>query len=493
MSRATETAAKEKDIRVVLRPLEIISTNCRGLRGQFNGERQRQRQLQRLIETLEACQAYKHFAVCLQEIGQEQMSNTVHDGTFLFLGQAVAVGNGGRKGTAGMGFALGTDGIQAWWDAGRKMNMNYPSKRVADCRLLVNNHNGQKSTFVHLVNAHAPTKSASMNAWRLFLQDMSDSVSSAEDVDTVIIAGDFNTSIGVADTNLSFDELSTVASGYSTLGGYQPLGQFGMPGRARRGALLLEWIREHRFVSVSSFFAKDYYATTMLGPRSLYQESHFLVQEKDAECVIDCGVDPGIELGDKNYASVKVVVDRVSLFCQGPDRPTSCRLCSGADGNPMAKNCSLTPAPVPICSRGLVLLLTDLHRNEASSLIGLPEGIMEMVLRCLVGQQVANSLLQVLPGVNRERRDCLAHAAAVATSQGGGTGETGSGDGDVNFAQGSTVLSSSGEVAVADCNNRRVCRPSTMRATTSGSPGAAALCNRVVLGKGSQGAGPATE
>ena len=41
-------------------------------------------------------------------------------------------------------------------------------------------------------------------------------------------------------------------------------------------------------------------------------------------------------------------------------------------------------------------------------------------------------------------------------ARGGGTGETGSGDGDVNFAQGSTVLSSSGEVAVADRDNHRV-------------------------------------
>jgi DNA-binding beta-propeller fold protein YncE len=37
-----------------------------------------------------------------------------------------------------------------------------------------------------------------------------------------------------------------------------------------------------------------------------------------------------------------------------------------------------------------------------------------------------------------------------------GTGEEGSGDGDFNFPQGITVLGSSGEVAVADCDNDRV-------------------------------------
>jgi hypothetical protein len=147
-----------------------------------------------------------------------------------------------------------------------------------DCRLLVQDCSG-KEVSTHLVNAYARVGSKSRNEWDAFFADPEASIASAATRDTVVIGGDFNSSIGV-------DPTATMKGAQSQ---YHPRGPFGVDYTNESGKRLLRWMKTPHLAAVSTYFKKKRYATwTNFGhDRRSYQSDHFLVLGKDTRRVLD--------------------------------------------------------------------------------------------------------------------------------------------------------------------------------------------------------------
>ena len=170
--------------------LTFLSQNLRS----FRKDEKREELLFALRE-----QERKWFAVCLQEVGQKEMREIECDDATMWLAKGRPNKNGKGGDNIGLGMVLCRDAMQAWKDGGGRRKMDYPSERIMDCRLLVQDCSG-KEVGIHLVNAHAPVGGNSSNEWDDFFADLEASIASAATRDIVVIGGDFNSSIGVDPT-----------------------------------------------------------------------------------------------------------------------------------------------------------------------------------------------------------------------------------------------------------------------------------------------------
>jgi hypothetical protein len=126
----------------------------------------------------------------LQEVGQKEMREIECDGATMWLAEGRPNKNGKGGDSIDLGMVLCRDAMRAWKDGGGRRKMDYPSERITDCRLLVQDCSG-KEVSTHLVNAHAPIGRKSRNEWDAFFADLEASISPAATRDIVVIGGDF--------------------------------------------------------------------------------------------------------------------------------------------------------------------------------------------------------------------------------------------------------------------------------------------------------------